>query len=127
MNEHGLDRGENRVGAYGSAKDMVVLFEYILKNYPDLLEATKYSHLTFQDESGALYTANNTNVASDLIPSLIASKTGYTDLAGGNLVVAFDAGLNHPVIVSVLGSTRDDRFADTLTLVNATMKYIKDN
>ena len=47
FNEHGLDREADRGGAYGSAKDMTILFEYILKNYPQILEATRYKNLEF--------------------------------------------------------------------------------
>ncbi|MDQ5957741.1 MAG: hypothetical protein QG665_65, partial [Patescibacteria group bacterium] len=52
-----------------------------------------------------------------------ASKTGYTDSAGGNLVVALDAGLAQPVIVVVLGSSKDGRFTDVLALAKATVTY----
>lgn len=135
FNEHGLDTETDRGGAlnhtvqggaYGSALDMALLFEYTLKNYPQILEATRYKNLQFASAS-KVYSADNTNIAVDQIPSLLASKTGYTDLAGGNLVVAFDAGLNRPIIISVLGSTQEGRFTDALKLVNASLKYIHDN
>lgn len=123
FNEHGLDREADRGGAYGSAKDMAILFEYILKNYPQILEATRYKNLEFASVNKK-YSAENTNVVIDKIPNIIASKTGYTDLAGGNLVIVFDAGLNHPIIISILGSTAEGRFEDALKLVNATIKFI---
>lgn len=123
FNEHGLDREADRGGAYGSAKDMTILFEYILKNYPQILEATRYKNLEFASVNKK-YSAENTNVVIDKIPNIIASKTGYTDLAGGNLVIVFDAGLNHPIIISILGSTAEGRFEDALKLVNATIKFI---
>ena len=123
FNEHGLDREADRGGAYGSAKDMAILFEYTLKNYPEVLEATRYKNLEFASMEKR-YSAENTNILVDKIPNLIASKTGFTDLAGGNLVIAFDAGLNHPIIISVLGSTEQGRFSDVLQLVEASIKYI---
>ena len=123
FNEHGLDREADRGGAYGSAKDMTILFEYTLKNYPQILEATRYKNLEFASVNKK-YSAENTNVVIDKIPNIIASKTGYTDLAGGNLVIVFDAGLNRPIIISVLGSTAEGRFEDALKLVNATIKFI---
>jgi D-alanyl-D-alanine carboxypeptidase len=123
-NEHGLDRGEAESGSYGSAKDVTKLFEYALKNYPGLMEATRYPELIVKDESNGTYIATNTNAAANLIPSLIASKTGYTELAGGNLVIAFDAGLERPIIVVVLGSTQEGRFEDTVKLVQETIRYI---
>lgn len=123
FNEHGLDRDENKGGAYGSARDMVTLFEYALKNYPEILEATRYKNLNFSSTE-KIYPAENTNVIVDKIPNLIASKTGYTNLAGGNLIVAFDAGLGRPIIISVLGSSEEGRFSDVLKLVEATKQQI---
>jgi len=126
FNEHGLDREADRGGAYGSAKDMATLFEYTLKNYPEILEATRYKNLEFISAEKR-YSAENTNTIIDKIPNVIASKTGYTDLAGGNLVIAFDAGLNRPIIISVLGSTEQGRFIDVQKLVDASLKYIQEN
>jgi len=123
FNEHGLDQGADRGGAYGSARDMAILFEYTLKNYPDILEATRYKNLEFAS-ADKKYSAENTDILIDKIPNVIASKTGFTDLAGGNLVVAFDAGLNRPIIISVLGSTEQGRFTDVLQLVAASVKFI---
>lgn len=126
FNEHGLDREADRGGAYGSAKDMASLFEYTLKNQPEILEATRYKNLVFESAEKK-YIAENTNEIINDIPNVIASKTGFTDLAGGNLVVAFDAGLNRPIIISVLGSSEEGRFNDVQKLVAASLKYIHDN
>ncbi len=126
FNEHGLDREVDRGGAYGSAHDMAILFEYTLKNYPEVLEATRYKNLQFAS-AAHLYSADNTNAFVDQIPNLIASKTGFTDLAGGNLIIAYDAGLNRPIIISILGSSAEGRFTDALKLVEASIEYINDN
>lgn len=122
-NEHGLDRNADRGGAYGSARDMAKLVEYILKKQPDLLEATRYKSLAI-NSTEARYEATNTNQFVDSIPGILASKTGYTDLAGGNLVIAYDAGLGRPIVITVLGSTQEGRFDDTLKLVNASLEDI---
>ncbi len=124
FNEHGLDKDADRGGAYGTAYDMALLFEYVIKNHPDLLEATKYKDLEIKSEEKT-YQAQNTNPFVNQIPNLIASKTGYTDLAQGNLVIAFDAGLNRPIIVAVLGSTQEGRFSDALKLTEASLKYLQ--
>jgi serine-type D-Ala-D-Ala carboxypeptidase (penicillin-binding protein 5/6) len=126
FNEHGLDRETDQGGAYGSAYDMAILFKYALKNHPQILEATKYKKLEFSTDGGN-YLAENTNIIANKIPNLIASKTGFTELAGGNLVVAFDAGLGRPIIISVLGSSEQGRFSDVLQLVEASLKYIQNN
>lgn len=123
FNEHGLDREAEKGGAYGTARDMVTLFEYTLRNYPEVLEVTRYKNVNFMS-AARVYPAGNTNILVDQIPNLIASKTGYTDLAGGNLIVALDAGLNRPIIVSVLGSTSEGRFSDVLQLVEAALKEL---
>jgi D-alanyl-D-alanine carboxypeptidase len=118
-NPTGLDLTETKSGAYGSARDVAYLMEYLVTTHPDILEMTRDPQTNVADDAGLTHAADNTNEVVEKIPGLIASKTGYTTLAGGNLVVAFDAGLNHPVIVAVLGSSSSGRFADTLTLVNA--------
>lgn len=122
INESGLDVSQSQGGGYGSAEEVATLLSYILKNEPEILEATKYPGGTFES-SAAKHTISNTNSEVGYIPGLMASKTGYTDLAGGNLVVAFDAGIGRPVIVVVLGSTREERFSDVKTLVDATLEY----
>ena len=123
-NESGLDVG-GVSGGYGSAIDVANLMKYILKNYPDILEATKYQSLEILSLT-KIHKAENTNIDINKIPNLIASKTGYTDMAGGNLAVAFDASIGRPVIVVVLGSSVDGRFNDVSALVKASLEYIRD-
>jgi D-alanyl-D-alanine carboxypeptidase (penicillin-binding protein 5/6) len=124
LNPSGLDENEELSGAYGSAKDMTTLFDYILKVKPSLLSATANNSLRFDSLDGVSHVAVNTNTITQTVPGLMASKTGYTDLANGNLVIAFDVGPMHPVIIAVLGSTQEGRFTDVETLVNATIEKI---
>ena len=98
--------------------------QYIYQTYPDLLEPTTEYSTAITSAQGYTHEAVNTNYYLSRIPGLIGSKTGYTDLAGGNLVVAFNAGLDRPVIVTVLGSTRHDRFTDVQKLVDATSLHM---
>ena len=91
--------------------------------YPEILRPTNTSATRINNTAGAYNDANNTNEVALKIPNMIGSKTGYTDLAGGNLTIAFDAGLNRPIIITVLGSTRDERFTDVFTLVRACVLY----
>ena len=122
LNETGLDESVTESGGYGSADDVAKLVQYILKNHPDILESTKYSSISIKSLSGA-HIAKNTDILADRIPGLLASKTGYTALAGGNLVVAFDTSIGRPFIAVVLGSTESGRFTDMQKLVDAAMKY----
>jgi D-alanyl-D-alanine carboxypeptidase (penicillin-binding protein 5/6) len=123
LNSSGLDVSATLAGGYGSAKDMTLLVDHILKTKPHLLEATSFHSLNIASTAGN-HAAVNTNKAIDMIPNVIASKTGFTDLAGGNLVVAFDAGIAHPVIIAVLGSSFDGRFQDMAQLVGYTVEYL---
>lgn len=123
LNQSGLDLNESLSGAYGSAKEVALLISEIVEKYPNLLEATSYESLNLSSDY-YVHTATNTNKYVDIIPSIVASKTGFTDLAGGNLAIVFDAGLGHYFAVVVLGSTQDDRFEDTQKLVWATLEYL---
>lgn len=119
FNETGLDlEGKTRNGGYGSAREVAVLISALWKNYPEVIEITaqKDAHIFSQDaiDHGLI----NTNEITGRIPGLIASKTGYTDLAGGNLAIIFDIGVNHPIVAVVLGSSYKGRFDDMEKIVS---------
>ncbi len=124
FNESGLDLNATTSGAYSSAYDVSLLLDKILTAYPQLISKTTESAEDFISESNIRHLAINTDTLVDKIPGLIASKTGYTDLAGGNLAIAFDAGIEHPVIIVVLGSTEDGRFSDMEQLVHVTFEKL---
>lgn len=121
LNESGLDVSSALSGGYGSAEDITKLVQHVLKYDRTLLEATEYDSLSIPSDSRE-HLALNTNKIINTIPGILGSKTGYTDLSGGNLVIAFNAGLMDPVIITVLGSTREGRFTDMEQLINATLK-----
>lgn len=125
LNPTGLDESGSTSGGYGSARDIAVLFSEAVTKYPELFGVTRYGDQQFTSLSGLKHSVKNTNTYVGTIPSLLGSKTGYTDLAGGNLVVAFDAGPNHPIVISVLGSTEKGRFDDVEKLVWTTLEYLK--
>lgn len=130
LNETGLDINENigggvyLSGAYGSAKDVSKMFAYAIEKYPIIFGATKYPEIKITSSNGEEKLSNNTNLDTMEMTTLIASKTGTTDLAGGNLVIAFDAGLSHPIIISVLGSTAENRSKDAEILAKATIEFL---
>ena len=126
-NETGLDESEMKGGAYGTAKDMSTLLEYILAHYPAFFDATKEATTTFQSLDNYLHVAQNTNNVIAEIPGIMASKTGFTDTAGGNLAFVFDPELGRPIVVVILGSTGEGRFEDARILVDAVMKSISNN
>lgn len=123
-NASGLDVSATTSGGYGSAEDMTNLMAFALKHYPSILADTKYPTLSVTSLNGITHTIQNTDPILNTVPGIIASKTGYTDLAGGNLTIVMTPGLDDPISITVLGSTYDGRFSDMQTLVNATMTYL---
>ncbi len=125
QNETGLDESDTIAGNYGSAKDVSLLMRHLMEKYPESLEATKIDVARLVSFDGNSYLAKNTNNLIDEIPGLLASKTGYTDVAGGNLAFVFDPELGRPIVVVILGSSAEGRFEDARKLLQATMKYIQ--
>ncbi len=126
-NEHGLDISKTESGAYGSAEDVARLITYAWKEYPSVFQATAGSTIATHSNDGLLHTAKNTNPIVDSIPGLMASKTGFTDLAGGNVAVITSPGMEGPFAIVVLGSTYDGRFSDLERLSQATLEYVLKN
>ncbi|MAG12598.1 hypothetical protein CL630_02175 [bacterium] len=124
INESGLDAGMEVSGTYGSARDIASLVEYVLQQYPDLMNATPRALLTTHSLDGTEHNLENTNDIVETLPGMIVSKTGFTDLAGGNLAIAFDAGPARPIIAVVLGSTEEDRLTDIGQLLWASLRSI---
>lgn len=124
--ESGLDLNSVTSGAYGTTRDMAILFEYILNKHPELFTPTTYSKIDVTSDSNVVHHVANTNLGVAAVTGIIGSKTGYTDLAGGNLVVVVDIGINHPVVIAVFGSTREERFTDVEKLIEATVAEIAD-
>ena len=119
-NETGLDINSKLNGGYGSAKDTARLFSYAVQNFPEIFKPTSLGQKTFITNDGLSHTAYNTDSALPEIPEAIASKTGYTLLAGGNLALEFRAKNGDPIVAVVLGSSQEGRFSDIMTLVEGT-------
>lgn len=123
LNGTGLDESTSISGGYGSARDIATLAGELLKKAPDIARATTHSSYTITSKDGVVHTLPNTNPDVVRVPNILLSKTGFTDLAGGNLAVVYDAGINHPIAVVVLGSTREGRFRDVDALIARTSEY----
>jgi len=124
-NPSGLDINQHQSGGYGSAADVSELMAYVLENEPSLLEATRHSAIAVSSQSNRMLDATNTNPSVGKIPGILASKTGYTMLSGGNVVIAYDPFPGRPIIITVLGSTYGGRFEDVEKLTHATLEYIR--
>lgn len=123
-NPSGLDRPLGEGSSYGGAKDIASLFIYATSFYPYLFEPTAFKEYNFISGNGTNHPGINTNELAGKIPGLYASKTGFTDLAGGNLVVGFEQ-KGHKIVVVVLGSEKEARFSDVEALVSEAIKVIQ--
>ncbi len=124
FNESGLDVNKEISGGYGTAQDVALLMTHVVEIAHKNIESTTLARTTITSLDNIRHQATNTNEEINAIPGILASKTGYTDLAGGNLAIAFDAGLSHPIVVVVLGSTREGRFKDAEALSWAALQSI---
>ncbi len=117
QNPTGLD--QNGPGAYGSARDVARLINYLATSKPRILAATSQNRLIRTSLEGGHHLVINTDPLTASLAGLRASKTGLTDLAGGNLALIVDLGLRQPVIIVVLGSSQGGRFRDAALLADA--------
>lgn len=123
-NPTGLDQDLSRAGSYSNARDVSTMFNFLLSNYPFLIEESAHAEETFTSISGISHVARNTNRLTETIPDLIASKTGFTDLAGGNLAVVVEPESGRPIIIVVLASSLEGRFSDVNSLYHRTKLYL---
>jgi len=108
----------NEPGALATAKEVAFLLFYAYNHFPEIFGITAKAEASFVSLSGLHHNVKNTNPFVDQINAL-ASKTGFTKMAGGNLVVLL--GENRPAIISVLGSSADGRFLDVQKLAAAAL------
>ncbi len=123
VNGSGLDVSSAVSGGYGSARDLAVLAGALVAKAPAIAAVTTQASATAVSENGTSFTVKNTDPIAGTIPRLLLSKTGFTNLAGGNLVLVFDASMGHPIAVVVLGSSMKARFTDGSALVAAAFAH----
>jgi D-alanyl-D-alanine carboxypeptidase len=116
---------DGKIGGLGTALDAAKLFVLAKTIAPNLLDATTKKRQSVFPLTGKLTGIPNTNQEIENLPGAEGSKTGYTDLAGGNLGVVVDITVGRPVVLVVLGSTRDGRFEDIATLYRALKKSLE--
>jgi len=127
LNETGLDSSTSLAGAYGSAQDISILLTYAYKTAPNAFVATATSKRDFRNLSNdTVYEAVNTNKAIAQLPGLVFGKTGFTDLAGGNLAIVTETEPGHPFVIVVLGSTVPERFIDVVALTRVILGEVTD-
>jgi D-alanyl-D-alanine carboxypeptidase len=118
LNITGLDIDGVTAGGLASASDVNAMAIFAERAYPDIFSATLASEINLTSVSGFTHNFKNTDIVVNKIPNLLFSKTGFTDVAGGNLIVMFKDKSGEEIAVTVMGSTYDGRFDDMEKIVN---------
>lgn len=124
VNGSGLDLEDGSGGAYTTAEEANKIALFSLRARPDIFRATAEANLAFKSYSGFKHIAQNTDIIVDKIPNLLFSKTGNTDLAGGNLTIVFKNKHEQTFAVTVLGSTQLGRFSDMQKIVSVLEEFV---
>jgi len=108
-NPDGLDKPGN----YSSALDIEKIFSYLINTYPEAFEILKTKNMVVYSADGKTeHRLKNTNELLGKVNEVVAGKTGYTDEAGGSLILLTE----NNIITVVLGSP--DRFSESEKLIN---------
>lgn len=107
----GFDDSESLSGSYGSAADVSLLVAHVYENNKSTIVTPSVQSRAYRGEESF----GNTNPLV-LTENLLFSKTGFTDLAGGNLAVIVDTEVG-PVVMVVMGSSFLGRFDDVEVLI----------
>lgn len=99
------DKGSRITGGEGKPLDLVNFIKEYYPKYPELFDET-------------ILKEDNTNIITDDLDFLTISKTGFTDLSGGNLFVGIEKGLNRQIFILVLNSTEKNRFVDVQNIAS---------
>jgi len=115
INPTGLDPEDPfRITNYSTAEDLVKLAKYLIKYKPEILE------ILSQKENGDFdYTLENTNELLGEIEGIIGGKTGYTDRAGGCLILILEGPRKNTFLINVILDS-GDRFEEMKQLINWT-------
>lgn len=103
----GLDNADGSASNIGSAQSLAKVFAFMYENYRDVFEYTKFDSL---DTDGG--TITNTNQGTSKTFGIMASKTGFTYEAGGNLAIIVSPEPGSAYVIVVMNSTKEGRFQD---------------
>ena len=101
---------------------IATFFAIASMKYPVIFDSTTHSSSMVPAtnyKGNTLIQAINTNQDIEYINGARMSKTGLTDYAGGNLGIVYDIYMGRPLVLIVLGSTKEGRFQDIEILKNS--------
>jgi len=116
-NPTGLDGKEN----YSTCSDLLILSKYTINNYPEILNITKEDscEVLNPDQTVHHYISENTNILLKEYPQIIGGKTGFTEEAGGCILLVFKKEDGNYIIHAILGTDSSEaRFEEARKLIN---------
>lgn len=104
FNLTGLDaENSNQPVNYSTAQDLVKLAKYLLTEKPEILEILSKKEYELYLENGVFHhTLQNTNELLAEIPGIVGGKTGFTERAGGCLLLIMEGSSPGNYLVNVI-------------------------
>lgn len=110
-NPTGSDHPDNS----STAHDVTELAEFITRDQPELWTVSRTQETFIFGTGGARYGLVNTNPLLKEYPAIYGSKTGFTDAAGGTLLLLYQIAPADFLSIVLLRS--EDRFGDSRALI----------
>lgn len=120
VNPTGLenDKPEHQEMNYSTAEDLVKVGKYLIKRQPFILEILSKKEEPLYFDNGSLHhILKNTNELLGEIDGIIGGKTGFTDKAGGCLLLVLKSKKPGGYFVNVVLNS-PDRFGDMRRIIN---------
>jgi D-alanyl-D-alanine carboxypeptidase len=115
----GYDFGRKNKASYMSPRDVARVSFRLINEYPELIKLTAHDTFDIANVRGRKFTLRNTNPLVKDTGNVILSKTGYTNLAGGNLAMVTEPREGILVAYVSMKSTREGRFTDMESMVQS--------
>lgn len=107
---------------YSTAKDLVELTKYLLKEQPLIWEILATPEFNLYLPNGVFHhKLINMNELLEEIPGIIGGKTGYTDEARGCFLLVVEAPESNGYLINIILGT-EDKFGEMRKLVNWTLQ-----
>lgn len=119
----GLDVTKNLGSSSGSLRDVQILSATFLKSYLEFSRLAARSEFSIENNNKT-YLFYNTNEELKNIPGVVFSKTGYTDVAGGHVVIIIEPEPGQYYFIGMMGSTFPERFSDLLLIYEAFVQAV---
>lgn len=112
VNPSGLDPDDlSQPMNTSTSRDLLKLTEYIIKEHSIIFEISKD------------YSSKNTNILISKIPEIYGGKTGFTDEAGGCILLVLKKNGNYYINIVLGSNTRESRFDEVLKLSEAVFEF----